>query len=355
MKRPVLMVGTSLHAMGGISAVVGVWQAEGLFAAEHIVYVSTHSDGGAWRKLWLAGCAFIRFVWLLVSLRPRLVHVHLASRSSFWRKLPFMAAASFWRVPYLVHLHGGEFRQFYSQTSGPFAQCLIRRAFDRASMICVLSSAWRDWVRSVSPRSRVEVLYNAVLLPVAAPARKRNAGVVLFLGRLGTNKGVYDLLEAFVAIARRFPESRLRMGGDGDLDGVRSRAADLGIAERVDILGWVSGEAKNQELAGSDVYALPSYNEGLPMSILEAMASGLPVLTCPVGGIPDAVTDGIEGYFVPPGDVSALSSRLQELLDDEPLRQRMGSAARYRAQTEFSATAAVERIGALYAQLALRQ
>jgi glycosyltransferase involved in cell wall biosynthesis len=352
MKRPVLMVGTSLDAMGGISAVVGVWQAEGLFAAEHVVYVSTHGDVGPWRKLWLAGWAFIRFLWLLVSLRPRLVHVHLASRASFWRKLPFMTAASLWCVPYLVHLHGAEFRQFYGQTSGPIARRLIRRTFDRAGMICVLSSTWRDWVLSVSPRSRVAVVYNAVPLPVAASAHKRDAGVVLFLGRLGVRKGVYDLLEAFVVVARHFPDSRLRLGGDGDLDAVRNRAADLGIADRVDVLGWVSGEAKSQELARADVYALPSYNEGLPMSVLEAMAAGLPVLTCPVGGIPDAVTDGVEGFLVPPGDVPALSSRLQALLADESLRQRMGDAARYRVRTQFSSSAAVERVGVLYEQLA---
>jgi glycosyltransferase involved in cell wall biosynthesis len=174
----------------------------------------------------------------------------------------------------------------------------------------------------------------------------------LFLGRLGARKGVYDLLEAFVVVARHFPESRLRLGGDGDLDAVRNRAADLGIADRVDVLGWVSGEAKNQELAKADVYALPSYNEGLPMSVLEAMAAGLPVLTCPVGGIPDAVTNGVEGFLVPPGDVPALSSRLQALLADESLRQRMGDTARYRVQTQFSASAAIERVGVLYEELA---
>ncbi len=102
------------------------------------------------------------------------------------------------------------------------------------------------------------------------------------------------------------------------------------------------------------IYLLPSYNEGLPMSVLEAMAAGLPVITTPVGGIPEAVTDGVEGFLVQPGDVDALAGRLAQLLRDDALTQQMGAAARRKIEQTFSAEAILPHIDALYAGLGWR-
>jgi glycosyltransferase involved in cell wall biosynthesis len=99
------------------------------------------------------------------------------------------------------------------------------------------------------------------------------------------------------------------------------------------------------------LYALPSYNEGLPMSVLEAMAAGLPVLATPVGGIPEAVSDGVEGFLVAPGDVAALAARLAQLLQDDGLAQRMGAAARRKVETTFSSQAVLPHVEKMYQEL----
>ena len=100
------------------------------------------------------------------------------------------------------------------------------------------------------------------------------------------------------------------LAGDGDVEGVRQLAAPLGDAVRV--LSWIDPAERDRLLEASDVFVLPSHAEGLPMALLEAMAAGLPVIVTPVGGIPDAVTQGVDGVYVPPGDVEQLTRR------DEP-------------------------------------
>ena len=120
--------------------------------------------------------------------------------------------------------------------------------------------------------------------------------------------GVYDLLAAVAALAPQFPNVRLAVGGDGDLALLRTRAAQLGIAERLDVLGWIGAQEKADQLARASVFCLPSHAEGLPMAMLEAMAVGKAIVVSRVGGIPEAVVDGDNGLLVPPRDVQALAS-----------------------------------------------
>src|SRR5690606_20518716 len=153
-------------------------------------------------------------------------------------------------------------------------------------------------------------------------------------------KGAYDLIDAMARITRSHPSVQLLLGGDGDLQEAAERAKQLGVQDSVKLLGWVTGERKANLLSSASVFCLPSYNEGLPMSLLEAMASGLPVVTTPVGGIPEAVTDGREGYLVEPGDVGSLADKLRALIDNRILAREMGQEARKKALEKYS----VERV-----------
>ncbi len=337
--------------MGGIAAVVNVYRTAGLFERFPITYVPTHCDGGVWAKLTILIRALFAFSGLLLRGEIGLLHVHTASRASFWRKSLFLLPAFASRIPVILHLHGAEFAIFYGRCGG-LLKYFVRFVFNHSDRVIVLSSQWKSWVQGICEHGRVEAVYNPVLLPdVAALKRKRDRHDVLFLGRLGKRKGVYDLLDAVAQLAPEFSGLRLLLGGDGDLDGVRERAEALGIADRVRLLGWVRGADKEHLLASAGVYALPSYNEGLPMSVLEAMAAGLPILSSPVGGIPDAVEDGVEGYLVNPGDVAALATRLRQLLSDPGLAEGMGQAARRKIEWCFSAQAIIPRLGRIYCDL----
>jgi glycosyltransferase involved in cell wall biosynthesis len=287
----------------------------------------------------------------MVFRRPELLHLHVSSRASFWRKAMFMWIARAFGIPYLLHLHGSEFAVFYEQECGPFAQARVRSAFAHARSVIVLSEAWAQWVRRNCPGSRLKIIFNPVLVPADTPAAaERPPDSLLFLGRLGPRKGCYVLLEALRAVRAEFPSVRLLMGGDGEVDKVVARAAELGLAAHVQALGWVDAEERGRWLRSAAVYVLPSFHEGLPMSILEAMAAGLPIVSTTVGGIPEAVTDGQEGLLVPPGDPEALARALCRVLSSATVREQMGLAARKRVLHEFAAAAVVPRLESLYRQ-----
>ncbi len=345
------MLGTSLDTRGGISSVVNVWLENGLFEQENIVYIATHRDGGKLRKAWTALTALLSFVWLMLVRNPRLVHVHLASRASFWRKSIYMGLARFFAVPYVVHLHGGGFKDFYERGS-PRTKRYIRRQFDRAAAVFALSGAWQEWALQTTAQRNVHVLPNAV---VEYPGRVDGASgrppCLLMLAKLGAPKGIYDLLDAVSHLVRKHPDLKLMLGGDGEVDKVAERVRQLQLNGNVELLGWIGSERKAAELRDADVFVLPSYFEGLPMSVLEAMSAGLPVVTTPVGGIPEAVADGEHGFLVQPGDVPGLVDRLARLLEDQSLRQRMGRAGRQRVQEQFSVAAILPRLHSLYATL----
>ena len=151
-----------------------------------------------------------------------------------------------------------------------------------------------------------------------------------YLRHLGVRKGSYDLISA---IAELEPAVRdllhVTLAGDGEVTQVRAAAEPLGAA--VTVRDWAGPAERDELLAAAEVLALPSYDEGLPMALLEAMAAGLVPLTTPVGGIPEAITDGVNGLLIPPGDVPALASAFTRLVEDPALRTALSDGARTRA------------------------
>lgn len=354
--RRVVMIGTHFDTMGGISAVVNVYRSSRLFERQQITYIATHCDGSAAQKLRVMALAWMHFVGLLLVGRIDLLHVHLSSRASFWRKLMFLVPVHLFRVPVILHLHGSEFAVFYEKECSAMGRRLVRWAFDRAARVLVLSEAWADWVRSITSNPGLRVLYNPVMSVQqggASPTRRASQRV-LFLGRMGQRKGSYDLVRALAMARANGADLELFMGGDGDRAGVEALAISLGIGQHVHFLGWVRGDVKQEQLALATVFVLPSYHEGLPMGILEAMAAGLPIVSTPVGGIPEAVTDGVEGFLVSPGDVAALAARLTQLAQEPQLAQAMGEAARQKVARCFAADVILPRVEALYDEVLSR-
>ncbi|UTY55783.1 glycosyltransferase family 4 protein [Massilia sp. erpn] len=353
--KKIIMLGTGLDTPGGIAAVMRVYEEAGLMRRYGIRYLATHRDGSKWAKLGVMLRAYLDFFGMLLTGRVGLLHAHVASRASFWRKAGFFLLAFLFRIPSVLHLHGGEFAVFYGRECGPWRRAAIRFIYDRVSRVVVLSHGWKQWVQSISRNHHIEVIYNPVLMPAVLPAwEQRRPAAVLALGRLCRGKGSYDLLQAAAALAPQQPALELRLGGDGELDAVAARAAELQLDDQLQLLGWVSGQDKVAQLAQARVFVLPSYNEGLPMSILEAMAYGLPVVSTPVGGIPDAIAEGVEGFLVPPGDVAALAERLSRLLQDDALAQAMGAAGRRKVAALFATEAVLPRMEKMYAELGFK-
>jgi glycosyltransferase involved in cell wall biosynthesis len=193
----------------------------------------------------------------------------------------------------------------------------------------VLGQVWRTYVQdvlAVAPE-RVTVLPNTTPGAVAA-ASARTPGErlhIVFLGRLGSRKGLPELLEALATPPLVDRAWRATVAGDRDVDTYRARATELGLDGRIVFTGWVSPEAVRELLADAHVLVLPTHAEGLPLSVLEAFAAGVPVVCTPVGGLPEVVVEGGNGLLVPPGDVKSLGNAILRLLQDESLRARLAA------------------------------
>jgi glycosyltransferase involved in cell wall biosynthesis len=212
--------------------------------------------------------------------------------------------------------------------------------------VIVLSPAWALEIETISGRV-TEIVPNPVRLPERTADPRADPPVVLALGRLGPDKGSYLLLAAFAAIAQRHPAATVVMAGDGEVEGVLAAARAAGLADRVSVPGWVDRAEVDRLLRTATVFALPSRIEGLPMSMLEAMAHGLPVVVTPVGGIPDVVTDGVDGRLVRPDDPEGLAAALDSLLSDREAAARLGAAARRVMAEEYEIHVVAERVAAV--------
>lgn len=346
----ILMIGPSLTAPGGMSAVVKSYEAAGLFDARGIRYISSYERPGLQTQVRVMLPALFEFARALLVENVELVHVHSASRGSFWRKALFCRLAVWAGKPFVFHIHSGEFPVFFREECGPLAQAAIRWALRRASAVLVLTPGWRTAILAIEPTAKVTVMPNPVLCPVRdlMPVLKSRGGNILFLGRLREKKGVFDLLRAVARMSSAHAKPMVVLAGDGEIEAARSLAAELGIAEQVVLPGWVDGVLKDRLLRDADALVLPSYFEGLPICILEAMAFGVPVIATRVGGIPDTLDDGRCGFLLEPGDVDGLALGLSAVLNDLDLRRALRANARNKVEAEFAVEVVVKKLGGVY-------
>jgi glycosyltransferase involved in cell wall biosynthesis len=238
---------------------------------------------------------------------------------------------------------------------------MVNRTLQQAHVLIVLSSQWRDfYIREceLAP-SQVVVLPNPVRVPARVAERAGRSQVqFVHLAKLGKAKGSYDLVNAFSDLPPELrAKARLVLAGNGDLEGVRRMAAPLnagqkqGSVDRVRVLSWIDPHERDRLLAESDVFVLPSYAEGLPLSLLEAMAAGLPSITTGVGGIPDVFTHGVEGSIVRPGDRAQLTAAMAQFITDESARLTAGRRAQERARG-FDVHAYARRLSDTYQRIA---
>jgi glycosyltransferase involved in cell wall biosynthesis len=347
----VLQLGPDLDVRGGISSVEQLI-CDYLPAYASIRHAATMNEGSRLSRLAVFARACATLGRALSSIEPTVVHIHFASRGSTLRKMLLARMVIHARRPLILHAHGADFDNFHRRLPDAL-RSMVNRTLQQANMVIVLSSQWREFfIREceLAP-SQVTVLSNPVRVPARCPDRSGRGEVqFLHLGRLGKRKGAYDLVNAFTALpAQLRGRARLVLAGDGDVDGVRQLAQPLG--DRVRVLSWIDSAERDRLLAESDVFVLPSYAEGVPMSLLEAMAAGLPAITTGVGGIPDVFTHGAEGLLVTPGDRGQLTTALAQYIGDEAARLAAGRRAHERARG-FDVHAYARRLAELYQRIA---
>lgn len=326
---PIWMVGPALSAPGGMSAVIDSYRVFGLFDRLNVRYVSTYEGRSPLLQVRVFGRALAQFTWAALRRDCALLHVHSASRGSFWRKSLLCLVSRAFRIPYIVHVHSGEFPVFLSQECGPAAQAWVRWTLRGAHTVLALTPRWRDHLSSLVPGLVVDVLVNPVPPVSVASDVVRHPRSVLFLGRIREKKGAFDLLRAFSRVAAQVPDATLVMAGDGEIDEAQRLCVELLLGpDRVSFTGWIAGDAKARSLGQAGLFVLPSYFEGLPVGILEAMSVGVPVIATGVGGIPDVLRHDESGLLLTPGDLDGLAVAMQSLLTDPARAQRLAAQAR---------------------------
>ena len=351
--RQVIMIGPSPRARGGMATVVQTLLEHGYEDDGRCRFIASHVDGSPLAKAARAAGALAEFASLLLRGKVALLHVHVASGVSFWRKAAFMALAYARGCPVIFHLHAGQFRQFIDGLSPArrrHALALIGKA--RAGFALTQASA--DWMRDTCHLKQVEIFPNPIAITPVDPAtiRAGRGHEIVFLGRLEEKKGVFDLVRAFAVVHAELPQTQLVLGGDGDAAGVMALAKKLQIENFVKCLGWVGPDEKPALLKRAAVFVLPSHFEQMPMTILEALSFGTPVVGTNVGAVADMLAHGNSGSVVPPKEIAVLAASILRIMTDNIRTDMMAVRGLERVKSEYMVETVIHRLRRRYEELA---
>ena len=339
MGKRVLVVATSRKTRGGITAVLRLYEQSEMWSRYHCKWVGTHRDGNVVRKLWYLTKGFVQYLVLLPFYD--IVHIHFSLHRSAKRKLPYFLLARLLSKKTIIHLHcGSQIDTIWSSVyQTMFAQC---------DCGILLSEGLRRKIEGhIGESEKLRVVYNPCpIIKRTTQYEKKN--IILFSGTLYEGKGYKDFICAFAKVADKHSDWKIVLAGNGEVEQARALAMELGIDNQVELLGWVSGENKDKAFKQASVFCLPSYAEGFPMAVLDAWAYGLPVVTTPVGGIPDVAVDGENMLLFNPGDIDTLAEKLDMIVSDETLRDKLSGSSVKMATEKFYLDTITAQVAEIY-------
>ena len=338
----VLVVATSRKTRGGITAVIKAHETGEQWKRFNCHWVQTHRDGSILIKLFYLLNGYLDF--LLHIWSSDIVHFHVSLQNTIRRKLPLLKFAKLLGKKSIIHLHCGSQIDFIWNKNFDYM-------FSECDRILVLSESIKKKIASkINDTKRINVLYNPcpqVFLPEIQDKRP----FILFSGTLYKGKGYQDLIHAFAEIAYKYPMWKVVFAGNGEIDEGKNLSRKLGIEQQIEFAGWVSGTEKESLFRNASIFCLPSYAEGFPMAVLDAWAYGLPVVTTPVGGIPDVAIDGENMLLFNPGDISQLSNNLERLILDTNLRTKISTASKTFAESIFNINTINHQLSDIYSSV----
>jgi len=343
----VLVVAPGRKTRGGITAVVKEYEKADIWKEYGCRWIESYIDKTPLHKiLWFIRGYLIYLYWLPGC---KLVHLHLSEPTSIRRKALFFWPAHWLGKKIILHFHA-----FSPDTTirGPFRR-LYRKLFIGADAVVLLSETWnREVCSAFGDAVHTSVIYNPNCSEAAGaspiPDNWNRKPYILYAGTLNRRKGFMDLIKAFSIIGMKYPDWYLIIAGNGEIEQGRNLAASLGIGAQVQFKGWVEGKEKERLFREGSIFCLPSYAEGFPMSVIEAWSYGLPVVTTPVGGLPDVIEHRHNAMVFEPGDLETLAHHLTELISDEKLRNDLSNESSMLSKTLFSIETITREMEDLY-------
>lgn len=353
MKKRICMVVPNPMVKGGIAAVVNGYRGSELEKKYEITYVESYKDGSKFEKLLKGICGYLHFIRVLLLHKPDLVHIHSSFGPSFYRKMPFIYMATWAKVPVINHIHGADFDDFYVNASENKKK-KIKKIYNKCTVLIALSEEWKKNLCQIVSSEKIVVIenYSTLYEDVLEQRQNRECNeMILFLGELGRRKGCYDIPEVIRRVKEKIPNVKCIMAGAGsetDEEAIKKLIREKNIMDNIVFPGWIRGAKKDKALKEADVFFLPSYNEGMPMSVLDAMGYGLPVVSTNVGGIPKIVHNGENGYCCDPGDIQEFTNYLVLLLSNDQFRKQAGKQSQRIVKEKYSFTAHIKQLEKLY-------
>lgn len=350
----VLMVGVDKASKGGMLTVVENYLSNQQFCDEvGLRYVASVARGNKLKKIGAFLKAMPKIRGEIKKNHIDIVHVHMAERGSIFREGYIVKVAKKMGCKTIIHMHAATIEEWYARQSAPVKK-ITENVLSAADKVLVLGENWLPFMnRLVDDPNKVKTLYNAVHVPERNFYNK-DGNEILFYGMLIPRKGIDDLLTAFRNILPQIPENiTLALYGD-DYDSkekIGDKLARFHLGERAQYRGWLTPERKADAYKNVIVNILPSYNEGLPMTILETMAYGIPNISTNVAAIPEAIDDGGNGIIITPGRVDELASAMLEMINSVEKRVAYSESAYQKARECFSLEKHFSDLIALYESL----
>ncbi|MFL9874924.1 glycosyltransferase family 4 protein [Paraburkholderia megapolitana] len=352
--RLIVQIGPDMSAHGGIASVLSAYalHRDGFEAFGYRLLFISSGAGSGRGALGVFFLAWIKLVILSLSEQVHVVHIHVSIKGSLLRKLVFAITCMLFRKKYVIHVHSGMFPAYCAGLPG-FAWRIVRTVLTSAQyVICLSGHAQKQLISMrLTTREKCRLVYNGIAEPIGMETRKTSSSsdiALTFLGKLSEQKGIFRLLEALALLPESSPRYRLFVGGEGEVEALSELSRKYRLDDRVVFGGWVTGEAKTQLLADTEIFVLPSRSEGFPVSIVEAMAFGTAIVSTRIPGVMDAIRPELEGLLVEPDDIGGLRDAISLLLGDAATRRRLGDAARRRFLDQFTIQKTVHSLVSIY-------
>lgn len=344
-KMKILMLGPARNVKGGMTTVVDGYFDAGLEKKVELKFIETVNDKNSISKILKMIVGFLEF--LVSFYKYDVIHIHMASRLSSFRKGLYVRIAKKFKKKVILHIHGAEYKIFYDNECTENKKKYVKKTLELSDKIIVLSEEWKEYFKKLVNESKIIVLYNAIVIPNEFKKDFESKNI-LFLGRIGERKGIFDLLKVIKELINDYQDIKLYVGGDGEVERLKKFILDNKLEKNVEYIGWTAGEKKDSYLRNSSIYILPSYNEGMPMSVLEGMAYINATISTYVGGVPKIIQNKKNGFLIQPGDTVKLKFYLTELFDNLKLKKELAENARITIEEKFNIKKNIEKLIEIY-------
>lgn len=353
MGENILMIGADSNAKGGVSSVIK--QFERVKWEYNVISLKTYIDANSFIKIVNFILSVIKLIWYLSFKSISLCHIHMSSRGSFMRKYIIFIICKMFNKKVIVHIHGAQFDIFYNEANMKLKN-RITYVISNADKVIVLGEKWKKFILTINENAKVIILNNSININKNVDFEYEKRKIILFLGELSQRKGILDLIEAINNLNKsnflsKYTGIKFVLAGKGECEGeIQNKIDNYNLKEYIELPGWVSGKKKNDLIRNSIALILPSYNEGLPICILEAMSLGVPVISTNVGSIEEAVINNQNGFIINPGDIGELKKSIEEILIKDKWIY-MAKNAKEIAEENFSEEEYFKKITNIYAEL----